>query len=76
METCRLKDFLKVMEPWLDRDYIGKVFLDGQDHLVLSFTDGGQKSYHIDDCTRTQLKDLIDNIQRRGISVEKIEGKC
>ena len=70
METCKFKDFMKVLEPWLDRDYIRKVFLAKQDHLVLFFTDGGQKDYLIDDCSKAQLKEILNDIQKRGITVE------
>ena len=70
METCRLDDFLKVLEPWLDRDYIRKVFLDDQNRLVLFFSDGGQKTYNIDDCTKPRLIKNLEDIQKRGIPVE------
>ena len=73
MEACKINDFLKVLEPWLDRDYIRKVYLTAQDHLVFFFTDGGQKAYHIDDCTKAQLKNILVDIQKRGIAVEKAE---
>ena len=71
MESCKLADFLKVFEPWLDRDYIRKVFLTKEDHLVFFFSDGGQKGYQIDDCSKDQLKDLLRNIQQKGIALEK-----
>lgn len=73
MQACKLNDFLKVFEPWLDQAYIRKVYLTGQDHFVLVFTDGGQKAYHIDDCSKAQLKGILDGIQKKGITVEKIE---
>ena len=71
MQTCQLNDFLKVLEPWLDRDYIRKVYLTDQDHLVFYFTDGGQKAYFIDDCTKAQLKNIITGIRNKGIPFEK-----
>ena len=71
MQTCQLNDFLKVLEPWLDRDYIRKVYLTDQDHLVFYFTDGGQKAYFIDDCTKAQLKNIITRIRNKGIFFEK-----
>ncbi len=71
METCKLKDFLKVFEPWLDGDYIRKVFLTKDDHLVLFFSDGGQKDYRIDDCSKGQLKEILSNIRQKGIAIEK-----
>ena len=73
MQTCPFNDFLKVLEPWLDRDYIRKVYLTDQDHLVFFFTDGGQKAYHIDDCTKAQLKTILADIREKGIPVEKAE---
>jgi hypothetical protein len=69
MDTCRLDDFLKMLEPWLDRDYIRTVHLDAQGHLVLFFTDGGQRDYRIDDCTNAQLEGILDDIRQRGIAV-------
>jgi len=71
METCTFKNFLKVLEPWLDRDYIRKAFLTDQGHLILFFTDGGQKGYHIDDCSKNELEAALDDIQNKGIAVEK-----
>lgn len=73
MGTCKIKDFLSVLEPWLDRDFIRKVYLTDQDHLVLFFADGGQKAYYIDDCTKSQLNHILSDIQKRGIPVEKAE---
>ncbi|CAB5125024.1 hypothetical protein D3OALGA1CA_2836 [Olavius algarvensis associated proteobacterium Delta 3] len=70
METCRLGDFLNVLEPWLDTDYIRKVFLDTQGRLVLFFADGGERVYSLDDCTQSQLKDILEKIENRGIPVE------
>ena len=70
METCRLGDFLSVLEPWLDKDYIRKVFLDTQGRLVLFFADGGEKVYKLDDCTQTQLAGILKDIGDRGIPVE------
>lgn len=71
MQTCKLKDFLNVFEPWLDGDYIRKVFLTKDDHLVFFFSDGGQKDYRIDDCSKGQLKEILSNIQQKGIAIEK-----
>lgn len=73
MEACKINDFLEILEPWLDRDYIRKVYFTDQDHLVFFFTDGGEKTYHIDDCTKAQLKNILVDIQKKGIAVEKAE---
>ena len=70
METCKFNDFLKLLDPWLDRDYIRKVYVTQHDQLVFYFSDGGQTEYRIDDCSRAQLKEILDGIQSRGIVVE------
>jgi hypothetical protein len=73
METCKLNDLLKVLEPWLDRDYIRKVVLTEHDHLVFFLTDGGQKDYLVDDCSKAQLIGILSDIQKKGITVEKAQ---
>ena len=72
MERCRINEFLNVLKPWLDRDYIRKVLLDDRNRMVLYFSDGGQHAYHIDDCTNAQLTDILDGLRKRGIPVEKL----
>lgn len=71
MDTCRLDDFLKVLEPWLDSDYIRRVVIVNQGNLVLFFTDGGQKAYRIDGCTKAQLDGILEDIRKRGIAVNE-----
>ena len=71
METCRLNQFLNVLKPWLDRDYIRKVYLDDLNRMILYFSDGGQQVYQIDGCTHAQLADIIDDMKQKGIPVEK-----
>ena len=71
MPTCRINDFLKILRPWLDRDYIRKVYLDNQAQLVLYFADGGQNTYRIDDCNQAQLNELLDEIKQKEIPIEK-----
>jgi hypothetical protein len=59
-----------MLEPWLDRDYIRKALLTEGDHLVFFFSDGGKKDYCIDDCSKDQLMDILNDIQKKGIVVE------
>jgi len=70
METCRLSEFLTVLEPWMDTDYIRKVFLDSQGRLVIFFADGGEKVYKLEDCAKAQLEDILKDIGNRGIPIE------
>ena len=69
MEACTFSDFLKVLEPWLDSDYIRKVLIQDKNQLVVFFSDGGQKAYRIDDCTQSQIEDILVDIRHRGINV-------
>lgn len=71
MESCRFVDFLQVMKPWLDSDYIRKGYLDKDGNFKLFFSDGGEKTYRIDDCTEARLKEVFDMLIKKGIPVEK-----
>lgn len=71
MKTCSLSDFMQTLTPWLSSDYVRKVYLDDKDHLMLLFRDGVKDIYHIDDCTKVQLKTLLEDLKKKGISVEE-----
>ena len=73
MQSCSMMDFMKVLEPWLDRDYIRKGYLDSNGTFRLFFTDGGEKAYRIDDCTQARLKEVFEMMIEKGIPVEKGE---
>jgi hypothetical protein len=60
-----------MLEPWLDRDYIRKGYLDSSGNFRLFFTDGGEKAYRIDDCSEARLKEVFQMLGDRGIPVEK-----
>lgn len=71
MKSCTLKDFMKVMEPWLSNDYIRKVSVYENRLFKLFFKDGVIDTYNIDDCTRSQFQKIIDRLEKKGIPVEK-----
>ena len=73
METCSFIDFIQVLTPWLDGDYIRKGYLDKDGNFRLFFTDGGEKVYRIDDCSETRLKEVFQMMIQKGIPVEKGE---
>ncbi len=73
METCSFIDFIQVLTPWLDSDYIRKGYLDKEKNFRLFFADGGEKVYRIDDCSETRLKEVFEMMIKKGISVEKGE---
>ncbi len=39
------------------------------------FVDGGQKVYHVDDCTSAQLIDTIELMKKNGVPVYKAIGR-
>jgi len=71
VKTCSLSDFMQTLTPWLSTDYVRKVYLDDKGHLMLLFTDGVKDVYHIDDCTEAQLRVVLDDLKKKGISVEE-----
>ena len=73
METCSFIDFIQILTPWLDGDYIRKGYLDKKGNFKLFFADGGQKVYRIDDCSEDRLKEVLEMILSKGIPIERGE---
>ena len=71
MQKCSFIDFIQILKPWLDGDYIRKGYLDNKGFFRLFFTDGGEKVYRIDDCTESQLQEVYEIMIKKGIPVEK-----
>ena len=69
MKTCSLNDFMKEINPWLDKDYIREAHLDAKGHFILHFRDGMKNVYHIDDCNEAQIKKVLSDLKGRGIPV-------
>lgn len=74
MKECSLHDFMKEMRPWLDKSYIHLAHVDEKGHFTLHFLDGTKNVYHIDDCNREQITQVIDQLKDRGIQTELPEG--
>jgi len=70
MKTCNLSDFMKSLSPWLDDNYIRKACLDENGHFVLLFTDGVKNVYHIEDCEKSQLEEILEDMKKKGVPVE------
>ena len=70
MKTCSLDDFMQELAPWLSRDYIRKAYLDENGHVVLLFLDGIKNAYHIDDCTETEVKAMLEDLKQKGVPVQ------
>ena len=71
MQTCSFIDFIQVLKPWLDSDYIRKGYVDKKGNFRLFFTDGGEKVYRIDDCSEDHLTEVFEMMMKKGIPVEK-----
>lgn len=69
MNKCKFIDFMQVIEPWLNDDYIHQARLDAERTLTLMFVDGGYKTYEIDDCSLEELEQTIEHLQKKGIQV-------
>ena len=69
MKTCNLPEFIKAIDPWLHDDYIRRAYVDENDHFVLLFTDGVKNVYHIEDCERSRLNEILEDLKKKGVSV-------
>ena len=71
MDTCTFVDFMHALKPWLNRDYIRQAHFDSKGNFTLMFLDGGQKVYHVDDCSSEQLKETVELMKENGVPVFK-----
>ena len=73
MGSCTFVDFVQILKPWLDRQYIRKGYIDKGGNFRLFFSDGGVKVYHIDDCSESRLKEVFVMMTDKGIPIERAE---
>lgn len=69
MKTCSLHDFMNELTPWLDKDHIRAVEVDGDGHVVVNFLDGMKNVYQVDDCNREQMNGILAELMNKGIKV-------
>jgi len=69
MKTCTFIDFVAVLKPWLNDDYIQQARFDNKGNFTLLFVDGGKKVYHVDDCTAVQVKNAVELMKENGVPV-------
>jgi len=74
MKTCGFADFIQVLQPWLDSEYIRSADRDPDGNLRLLFVDGGEAVYRIDDCSEAQLRAVFARMKASGIRVETTPG--
>jgi hypothetical protein len=71
MKACTLFDFMAEMKPWLGKEYIRSAYIDARDNFVLQFRDGTRNVYAINDCTKQQIKNILQDLKHRGIETGK-----
>ena len=71
MNTCTFTDFMQALKPWLNRDYIQQARFDDKGNFTLMLVDGGQKVYHVDDCTIIQIEEAVAMLEKNGVVVLK-----
>lgn len=71
METCLLTNFLESIEPWLSEKYIRKVYRDQNDNVVVLFNDNVKNVYKIEDCTKEQMVEILEDLKRKGVDVQQ-----
>jgi len=69
MEKCTFIDFMQALKPWLNDDYVKHARFDEKKNFTLTFIDGGQKVYQVDDCTAAQLKDAMALLKKNGVPI-------
>jgi len=71
MDTCTFINFMQALKPWLNRDYIQQARFDDKGNFTLMLVDGGQKVYHVDDCTTAQIEEAVELLKKNGVAVLK-----
>ncbi len=71
MNSCKLSDFIKSMEPWLSDDYIRRVQVNEDRVFKIFFVDGVIREYYIDDCSKSQFEEIIKKLKKNKVPVEK-----
>ncbi len=69
MDKCNFIDFLEMLKPWINDNYIRQARLDAEGTFKLSFVDGGCRTYQIDDGSLEQLENTIEHMKKNGVTV-------
>ena len=69
MGQCNFNDFIQMLKPWLNDNYVNQARLSSDSRFTLWFVDGGYKTYQVDDCTSEQLESTIEYMKENGVQV-------
>ena len=66
---CSFTDFMQALKPWLNEDYIQHARVDEAGNFTLTFVNGGQQIYRVDECTATQINEAVALLKKNGVQV-------
>ena len=69
MTTCTFIDFIQMLKPWLNDNYIKQARIDVNGHFKIIFVDGGQQQYQISDCSASELEKAIELLEANGVQI-------
>jgi hypothetical protein len=67
---------MQTIKPWLNDDYIKRAFWDEKGNFRIGFIDGGENIYQVDNCTKEQLREVIQMLKKNGVPVSEQEIVC
>jgi hypothetical protein len=69
MTTCTFVDFIQMLKPWLNDNYIKQARIDENGRFKIIFVDGGQQQYLISDCSASDLEKAIELLEANGVHI-------
>ena len=60
---------MQALKPWLNDDFIQHARFDEKGIFTLTFVNGGQKVYQVDDCTAGQVTEAIAILKKNDVRV-------
>jgi hypothetical protein len=69
MTSCSFIDFIQVLKPWLNDNYIKQARIAAGGKFTIMFVDGGQQEYHVADCSASDLEEAIQLLGANGVHI-------
>ena len=70
MNTCTFLDFMQMLDPWLNDDYIKEARFDGNGKFIIMFADGVTNTYRLKECTAKQLEEATEHMRKKGVLID------
>jgi beta-lactam-binding protein with PASTA domain len=71
MTSCAFIDFIQVLKPWLNDNYIKQAQITAEGKFTILFVDGGQQEYQVTDCSASDLEEAIQLLSSNGVHITK-----